>query len=81
MSLTYVTAFLNLYEDRSKDKSIESYFKHFQTLASSGIKLHAFISKEYIEQYGHLIPNISNVYIESLSLNDLQSYKEMQGIH
>lgn len=80
MSLTYVCAFLNLYEDRSNDKSVESCFKHFQRLASSGIKLHAFISEEYIEYYKHLIPDKPHIHIEPISLYDLTTYKELQGL-
>ncbi len=55
-------------------------FKHFQRLASSGIKLHAFISEEYIQQYSHLIPKAPHIHIETIALTDLVTYKELQGL-
>ena len=80
MSLTFVSAFLDLREDRSKDKSIETCFKHFQRLASSGIKIHTFMSRYYFDQYRHFIPNIPNIHIDFIELEDLQTYKELSEI-
>ncbi len=80
MSLTFVTAFLDLREDRSKDKSVQTCFNHFQRLASSGIKLHVFMSPQYYVEYIHSIPTTPNIHIDLIDLQDLITYKELANI-
>lgn len=80
MSLTFVSAFLDLREDRSKDKSVETCFNHFQRLASSGIKLHVFISPQYYHYHKDSIPQTDNIYVELIELQNLTTYKELADI-
>jgi hypothetical protein len=63
--ITFVTALLDLHEDRSKDRSMESRIAHFRQLESSGIKLHLFVSPEYAHLGGEVV-----------SLEELESFKE-----
>jgi len=70
---TFVTAFLDLREDRSKDKSFERCFDLFDQLASSGIPLHLFLSRSFEAVYK---PK-PNVVVEWLELEDLATYKEV----
>jgi hypothetical protein len=72
MSITFVTAFLDLEEDRSKDKSFETCLSHFSKLASSGISLVVFISQRYMCPAIHA----KNVYYIPIELVDLVTYKE-----
>ena len=61
--ITFVTALLDLHEDRSKDRSMESRIAHFRQLESSGIKLHLFVSPEYAHLGGEVV-----------SLEELESF-------
>lgn len=74
MTITFVTAFLNLQEDRPNEKSIETCIKHFVSVASSGISIVAFLSKEYIPHVeAHNLENVKCIPIE---LDQLETYKE-----
>lgn len=74
MAVTYVTAFLDLNEDRSKDKSIDKCFEHFQNLINADIPIVVFLSKVFIDRLQHIqSPKITIVPIE---LEDLETYKE-----
>lgn len=70
---TFVTAFLDLREDRSKDKSAERCFTLFEKLSSSGIPIHLFLSRSFV---GAFKPS-SNVKVEWLELEELETYKEV----
>lgn len=69
---TFVTAFLNLHEDRTKDKSPATCFSLFAKLAATGIPLHAYIDPAY---QPFLPPLPSTVTVEPLRLKDLEVYK------
>lgn len=62
--ITFVTALLDLHEDRSKDRSMEARIAYFRQLQSSGIKLHLFVSPEYAHLGG-----------EALALEDLEAFR------
>lgn len=70
MTITFVSAFLNLKEDRPVDKSIEKHIDLFNRLQSSGIRFHLFLSPEYRGRV-----HLQNGVIEYLSLEDLDTYK------
>ena len=72
--LVFVTALLDLREDRSKDRSVETRVRHFQTLGSSGIPIVLFLSRSY-ESY--VFP--TNVRVEWLEYEDLPLFKSLQG--
>jgi hypothetical protein len=75
MPTTFVTAFLNLAEDRSKDKSVEKYFALFSQLAATGIRLYLFLSRCY---EGAVAP--ANVSIEYIDLEELDTFKDISGL-
>jgi len=72
---TFVTAFLDLEEDRSKDKSVEKCFALFSQLAATGIRLHVFLSRCY---QGLVVP--ANVSIEYIDLSELETFKDLSGL-
>jgi hypothetical protein len=76
MPTTFVTAFLDLREDRSKDKSVETCFGHFRALVETGIRIHAFISRCYED----LVPEAKNLTVEFLELEDLDTWQALQGV-
>ena len=74
--LTFVTAFLDLHEDRSQDKSVDTCFQHFQKLAKTGIPLILFTSIVYIDKFRDF-PNVTVIPIE---LHDLLIYKQTECV-
>jgi hypothetical protein len=75
MPTTFVSAFLDLAEDRSKDKSVEKCFGLFGQLAATGIRLHLFLSRCYEGMI--TAPNVSIEYIE---LEELDTFKDISGM-
>ena len=60
-SLTFVTAFMNIYETPFQNKDIEWRFQHFRKIANLGIKIVVFCSpdcKEVMENMRTEFPNI-----------------------
>jgi hypothetical protein len=76
MPVTFVTAFLDLHEDRSGDKSVETCFGHFQKLVGSGIPIHAFVSACYLDR----VPVAPNLTVETLELEDLETWQSVQDL-
>jgi hypothetical protein len=74
MTITFVTAFLNLQEERPNEKSIETCINHFVSVASSGISIVAFLSKEYIPLVEER--HLENVKCIPIELDELETYKE-----
>jgi len=72
---TFVTAFLDLHEDRSKDKSVETYLKYFDLLMSCGIQIHLFVSKIYTPYFLEY-PRLRITVIE---YDDLNMYRFAPG--
>jgi hypothetical protein len=68
--ITFVSAFLDLSEDRTALRSFETYMNHFKKLAETGISIHLFLNKKctwYTCEY-------ANVHVEYIELEDLRSY-------
>ena len=80
MTIQYVSALIDLGEDRSSEKSVETYCKHFSTLASTGIEIYLFLSESYREIYDKLVGPLPNVFIEYSELSDLQAYNSLLDI-
>jgi len=71
--VTFVTAFLDLHEDRSHENSPDVCFGHFTNLVASRISLVVFLSKAYWDRRIEL----TNVRYIPCELEDLQTYKEV----
>jgi len=70
MTVTFVTAFINLNESRPIEKSIEQYLTLFEQLQLSGIRLHVFVSPEYVDKV-----HVTNGIVEVLDFTDLFMYQ------
>jgi hypothetical protein len=70
MAVTFVTAFLDLHETRSKDKPNDVRMQYFRQLTATGVRLHVFISPEYADK----LPRIDNGVVELISLEELDMY-------
>lgn len=76
MTVTFVSALLNLQEDRPNEKTIDTYLSLFDKLQSTGIRIHLFASPEFVEKV-----QISNGIVEQIELSELDTYKHApQGL-
>lgn len=71
MTITFVTALLNLHEDRPNEKTVEKYLSLLHTLASANIRLHVFASPDYAEKI-----HVKNGIVETIEIDSLKAYKE-----
>jgi len=71
-NVTYVTAFLDLHEDRSKDKSFDTCFRHFQYLIDADIPIVVFLSHRFLDR----ITPSSMITVIPIELEELDTYKE-----
>lgn len=70
MQPTFVSALLDLDEDRPVDKSTERYIGLFNLLQTSGIRFHLFLSPKF---RGHV--HVANGIIEYVTLKDLETVR------
>jgi hypothetical protein len=73
---TFVTAFIDLNEDRSDVRSVNTYLEKFEQLVRTGVNLHVFVSSSY-SRYVTESQTLKKTIIE---LEDLDTYKTLQGI-
>ena len=73
MSTIFVTALLDLREDRSKERSMDSRLQHFNRLAATGIPLLLFLSSTYAA----MVNPSANVTVVELELENLLTYQQV----
>lgn len=76
-NVVFVTAFLDLGEDRSQNKSVDVCFNHFNSLARTGAQIQLFLSFSYREEYERICKHHSNVLVEYVELPQLDTYREI----
>jgi hypothetical protein len=70
--MRFVSAFLDLNEERVKEKSVEKYLELLNQLIATGISLHLFISPKFADK----IPLANDsLFVEFIDLEDLDIYK------
>jgi hypothetical protein len=74
-SLVFVTTLLDLREDRSRGRPLETRVRHFKQLASSGIPIVLFLSRSY-ESYD--LSAFPNVRVEWFEFEDLPLWKRLK---
>jgi len=81
-TITFTTAFIDLNEDRSKDKSPEVRINHFKTLAKSGIAICLYVSSTYENIGKELDTEFENVKLMPIiNLEDLETYKIIKELN
>lgn len=70
MQVTFVTALINLDEDRPVDKTLDRYLELFNVLQSSGVRFHLFLSPSYRGRVA-----LRNGIIEYLTLAELDTFR------
>lgn len=69
MSLTFVTAYIDLYEDRPLDKTHTQHIELFKQIEATGIRLHVFVSPKYRDKI-----SVRNGVIEQFTLEETLAY-------
>jgi hypothetical protein len=67
-NITFVTAFMNIYETPFQNKDVEWRFRHFKKIAETGIQLGVFCSPDCSEYMEQLVAEFPNDLRLSLSL-------------
>ena len=80
MPITFVSAFIDLKEERETRHTPVSRFNFFEELASTGINIHLFLSYSYKGLYQDIIGHRQNVFVDFIELADLSTYKELNGV-
>ena len=77
--ITFVTAFFDLAEDRSKDKGVETCFAHFARFAATGVSIRLYLSPCFRALYERVCaPVAANILVEYIELRDLLTWKEIE---
>jgi hypothetical protein len=71
MTVTFVSAFVDLQEDRSTEKSIERYLSLLDTLTTANIRLHVFVSPIYLDRI-----HVKNGIVEPIELAALNAFAQ-----
>lgn len=69
--MRFVSAFLSLNEERTKEKSVQRYLDLLNQLISTGVTLHLFLSPQFADK----IPLANeNLFVEFIELESLEIY-------
>lgn len=79
--VVFVTAFLDLEEDRSQNKSVDVCFNHFNSLARTGAKIQLFLSFSYKEAYDRICKHHTNVLVEYVELSQLNTFRQIVDLN
>lgn len=75
-TITFVTALIDLNEDRSKDKSPETRISLFKKLAEAGLSICLYVSSTYEKIGKELVNEFTNVKLMKITnLEDTETYK------
>lgn len=78
---TFVTAFIDLKEDRSKDKSYDTFISHFLQLAKTNVHLVVFISSTFLPLVMEkLRSSESKIHFIPIELEELETFKILEGV-
>jgi len=80
-TITFVSAFLELGEDRSNDKSVDRCFSLFERLAASRISICLFVSSSLNERATSLCKEYPNIHLmPSIELEELWTHRTIADI-
>jgi glycosyl transferase family 25 len=81
-TITFVTAFIDLNEDRSRDKSPETRISLFKKLAKAGLSICLYVSSTYEKIGKELANEFTNVKLmEITNLEDTETYKIINDLN
>jgi hypothetical protein len=75
-SITFVTAFMNIYNTPFQNKDVEWRFRHFKKIAETGIQLAVFCSRDCFDYMQKLVETFPNIkVIQYMDLNETWTYQ------
>lgn len=75
-NITFVTAFMNIYNKPFQNKDLDWRFNHFRKLARTGIQIGVFCSRDCITYMEDVLKEFSNIkVIEYIDLSETWTYK------
>lgn len=75
-NVTFVTAFMNIYQTPFQNKDVEWRFRHFKKIAETGIQLAVFCSPDCLEHMNTLMQEFPNIkLIQCIELRDTWTHK------
>ena len=77
---TFVTALIDLSEDRPTGKDSTTYLNNFKPLADTGLPFHVFISSSFEEGFKNQYSEFSNIHYDVINLNELETFRELDEI-
>jgi hypothetical protein len=78
MTVTFVSAFMDLKDGRLTPDLAREWFQQFAVLASTTIPLHCFLSRSLEPLKETYLQSFPNVKIDYIELQDLQMYKSIK---
>jgi len=81
--ITFVTALIDLNEERPDTRKLNDYINYFKLLCSSNIKIHLFLSKNLVDRVKKEITNsvfIKNIFIDTINISDLKVVNEIKNL-
>lgn len=82
MPVTFVTAFIDLEEDRGQSKPSDFCFEKFKLLAEIDLPLVVFLSPKFQELWdAQIVPmNLKNIRMVPFGLKDLDLYHDLDNV-
>ena len=80
MTVTFVTAFLNMNEERPSCRKLDTYVSLFQHILDSNINIHLYLSPDYYDMFKDRFSS-DKVVVESIRLEDFRAYKELSTMN
>lgn len=80
-SITFVTAFMNIYDTPFQNKDVEWRFRHFKKIAETGIQISVFCSPDCSEYMEQLLVEFSNIkVIQYMNVKDTWTYQVCEEV-
>lgn len=76
MTVTHVTAYLDLKDGSKKTRSHETCFQHFREIAKAGIPTVVFLSRNFEKEAFELSSEFPTICVEFIDIEELETYKE-----
>lgn len=76
--LTYVSALYKL--DERKYCTTDDYLNYFLFIVNTDVRIHLFLQPSLYDKYISFIGERNNVHITQLAFEDLQVYKQLEGL-
>lgn len=82
MNNTFVTAFIDLHENRSKDKSYNVFITHFLHIIETGLNIVLFISKTFLPliESHYQLDKKKNLFIIQIEFEELETYQFLKDV-